>query len=44
MHLHWHLPRISSVLTQVHEVMKHFKHEKESEAHQVLLLTRSGYP
>lgn len=40
--MHLHLPRIPSVANfahQVHEVMKHFRHEKESEAHQVSSLT-----
>lgn len=40
--MHLHLPRILSVATvahQVHEVMKHFRHEKESEAHQVSSLS-----
>jgi len=39
MHLHFpQLPRVKSftdVVEQVRDVMKHYKHEKESEAHQV---------
>jgi hypothetical protein len=36
--MHFHLPRVQSftgIVDQVRDVMKHYKHEKESEAHQV---------
>jgi len=36
--MHFHLPRVQSfsgLVDQVRDVMKHYKHEKESEAHQV---------
>ncbi|KAF8798126.1 PLP-dependent transferase [Phlegmacium glaucopus] len=36
--MHFHLPRVESfthIVDQVKDVMKHYKHEKESEAHQI---------
>jgi hypothetical protein len=36
--MHFHLPQVSSFTNLVHQVkdvMKQYKHEKESEAHQV---------
>lgn len=36
--MHFHIPRVKSfsdVVQQVHDVMRQYKHEKESEAHQV---------
>jgi len=36
--MHFHLPHVhsfTSIVDQVKDVMKHYKHEKESEAHQV---------
>ena len=36
--MHFHLPQVTSftdLVHQVKDVMKHYKHEKESEAHQV---------
>jgi hypothetical protein len=36
--MHFHLPHVqpfSNIVEQVRDVMKHYKHEKESEAHQV---------
>ncbi len=41
MPMHFHLPRVQSftnVMDQVRDVMKHYKHEKESEAHRVCVL------
>jgi hypothetical protein len=41
-HMHFHLPRVSSfsnLVDQVRDVMRHHKHEKESEAHQVRSLS-----
>jgi len=38
MPMHFHLPRVqsfSNVMDQVRDVMKHYKHEKESEAHRI---------
>lgn len=38
MHLNFHLPHVTSfahVIEQVRDALKHYKHEKESEAHQV---------
>lgn len=38
MHMHFHLPRVKSfseIVEQVRDAMRHYKHEKESEAHQV---------
>jgi hypothetical protein len=40
--MHFHLPRVQSfsgIVDQVLDVMKHYKHEKESEAHLVALFT-----
>jgi len=36
--MHFHIPRVKSfthIVDQVRDAMKHYKHEKESEAHQI---------
>lgn len=42
--MHFHLPRVQSftnLVQHVREAMHHYKHEKESEAHQVRRQERS---